>query len=92
MERKHILEILNDLGKEEFEEFKWYLEDPDGFEGLGLKPLPKSLLENADRKDTATRLVNKYPRDRNQIIKYILGKSNRNDLAENIPKGTCKPS
>ncbi|KAK9529916.1 hypothetical protein VZT92_011462 [Zoarces viviparus] len=79
---------LDDLGAEEFQEFKWYLKEEvlEGFPAI-----PRSRLENADRTDTVDQMVKNYSINTIEVIRIVLKEINRNDLAEKLPKTISEP-
>uniref|UniRef100_A0A665VSL3 Pyrin domain-containing protein n=1 Tax=Echeneis naucrates TaxID=173247 RepID=A0A665VSL3_ECHNA len=76
-----LLQKLQDLGKEEFETFKWYLQNQED-----VQKIPKSQLENADRLITVDLMVRTYSRKYIEVAKVVLVKMNQNDLAEDLKK------
>nr|XP_040042964.1 caspase b-like [Gasterosteus aculeatus aculeatus] len=56
-----LLDVLENLVQDDFKSFKWHLTDVvlEGFE-----PISKSRLENADRIDTVTRILERYDEQR----------------------------
>ena len=83
-----ILETLEDLGKEDFEKFQWFLQQPLNLEGL--QPIPKSLLEDANRLKTADLIMQRFPNKEPQVMIHVLKTIDMNDLVErflNLPKG-----
>ena len=75
-----MLDALEELEDEDFKKFKWWLQKPENVEGL--KPLQKSLLENAERTDTVDLIVQNYPTLESKIMVNVLKKIRRNDLVE----------
>uniref|UniRef100_A0A3Q3S9H9 Tc1-like transposase DDE domain-containing protein n=1 Tax=Mastacembelus armatus TaxID=205130 RepID=A0A3Q3S9H9_9TELE len=69
-----ILDILEDLGEDEFKKFKWFLEQ----EGIR-----RSQLEGARRHDTVSLMVQRYELDGAvEVTKKVLEKIPRKDLVE----------
>ena len=83
-----ILKTLEDLGKDDFEKFQWFLQQPLNLEGL--QPIPKSLLEDATRLKTVDLIMERFPTKEPQVMIHVLKKIDMNDLVErflNLPKG-----
>ncbi|XP_068581968.1 NLR family CARD domain-containing protein 3-like [Cebidichthys violaceus] len=79
---------LEDLGADQFKEFKWYLKEVvlGGFPAI-----PFSRLENADRMDTVDQMVKNYSINTIEVIRNVLKEINRNDLVEKLPKTIPEP-
>uniref|UniRef100_A0A672GCZ4 B30.2/SPRY domain-containing protein n=1 Tax=Salarias fasciatus TaxID=181472 RepID=A0A672GCZ4_SALFA len=69
-----LLKILDDLGSKDFKTFKWHLSQNVLFEGI--KPIPKSKLEEADRLDTVDKMINTYSNHSLEVTKIVLKKMN----------------
>ncbi|XP_074472439.1 protein NLRC3-like isoform X2 [Sebastes fasciatus] len=82
-----LLRTLKDLGAKDFKEFKWYLQDPEGFPAI-----PKSLLENADRVDTVDQMFLTYSINTIKVTRIILVKMNQNDLVKKLSKIISEPA
>ncbi|CAI5689297.1 unnamed protein product [Oreochromis niloticus] len=86
-----LLGILEDLGGDDFEKFKWYLKNNGSVEGL--RAIPESKLENAERMKVVDLMFHTYSINTFEVTKNLLGSINRNDLLENLndiipdPKG-----
>ncbi|XP_032364733.1 NLR family CARD domain-containing protein 3 isoform X3 [Etheostoma spectabile] len=80
-----ILGILQDLGDENFGEFKWYLEG-----ALNDFPaIPKSKLENANRLNTVDTMFQTYCINTVDVTRTVLVNINQNELVKtllNMPK------
>ncbi|KAI4832617.1 hypothetical protein KUCAC02_015579 [Chaenocephalus aceratus] len=78
---KLLLGILDDLGKDAFQDFKWYLSQKNLD---GVKPIPVSKLEDASRGQTVTRMTRSYGEKTTvEVAVEILKKiSNRKAAAE----------
>ena len=78
-----LLDILDDLGEEEFERFQWILlqvESPKGF-----PTIKKSRLEKANKCDTVDLLVQTYELPGAvEVTKKVLKKIPRNDLVQRL--------
>ena len=80
--KAQLLEILQDLGNDEFETLKWHLQQPGNVEGL--EKIPRSFLENAGRTKTVDLMVQKYTSNTDQILKKVLEKIHRKDLVTRL--------
>lgn len=81
--RQQLWEILQFLKEDEFENFKWFLEDDDkveGFTGINV-----AQLEKAERRRTVDLLVQKYHgHGALKVTMAVLGKISRNDLVKRL--------
>ncbi|KAL0993619.1 hypothetical protein UPYG_G00110640 [Umbra pygmaea] len=79
-----LLAILQELGKEEFKQFKWYLQKPDGLiSHLGFQHIAKCWLEDATREKTVDRMVQTYGNDNALKISLEISKKlNKNILCK----------
>lgn len=85
--QRRILNILEELDNQEFDKFKWYLQlPPDILHGISI---PKSHLDNANRWETVTRIVEKHNQQAVEVVKSTLQKIGKNDLAERFSR-TCE--
>ncbi|KAI4885899.1 hypothetical protein NFI96_015025 [Prochilodus magdalenae] len=76
-----LLHILENLGQEGLKRFQWHL--INGVEGF--TPIPKALLENADRPDTVDELVQRYRHSGAvNITLATLKMMNENQLCEEL--------
>ena len=82
MRKRDLLNILNDLKDDEFEDFKWSLED----EKVGdIEAIQCAQLENAKRRDVVDLMVQKYePAGAVEVMKSVLKKISRNDLVKKL--------
>ena len=83
-----MLNALEDLNDEKFKKFKWVLQQPKAVEGL--EPLKKSALADATSTDTVDLIKQNYPGDESRVMRTVLEKVDRKDLAKrfyNTPKG-----
>ncbi|XP_041666075.1 uncharacterized protein LOC121524681 [Cheilinus undulatus] len=79
-DHKLLSEILGDLGKEEFNKFKYFLRHSGE-----LKPvIPWSELEHADRLGTVNKIIGTYSHQSSDVVEKILRIINHNDLAEKL--------
>nr|XP_040016925.1 NACHT, LRR and PYD domains-containing protein 3-like [Gasterosteus aculeatus aculeatus] len=84
MVKKDILNILDDLMKEEFERFKWHLRD---YSSLGHpRAIPPCDLETANRMNTVDLMVRCYDTDSVQVAMKVLKMMEMNDLADKLSK------
>eukprot|EP00064_Thunnus_orientalis_P023316 superscaffoldBa00008681_g23552 len=90
--KEELLIFLEKLKEDEFEKFKWYLEQDDILEGS--KGIPVAQLEKAARTRTVDLIVQKYPGcGALQVTMKVLEKIGRNDLVQRLqnfhsgPKG-----
>ena len=83
MRKRDLLNILDDLKDDEFEDFKWSLED----EKVGdIEPIPESKLEDAKRRVVVDLMVQKYElAGAVEVMKSVLKKISRNDLRKKLP-------
>ncbi|KAM9707427.1 NLR family CARD domain-containing protein 3-like isoform 2-T3 [Menidia menidia] len=87
--KKVLLRTLEDLKNQEFEDFKWHLTLRGG---LGDFPyIPKSKLENLDRKGTVDLMVNTYCIYTVKVTKMILVEINMNNLVLDFPPHLSDP-
>uniref|UniRef100_A0A672GEL2 NACHT domain-containing protein n=1 Tax=Salarias fasciatus TaxID=181472 RepID=A0A672GEL2_SALFA len=68
--REILLGILEDLGREDFERFKWYLGLDEVLEGF--KPIPRSKLESSGRIDMVDTMVQAYSSHALEVTKMVL--------------------
>nr|XP_046233232.1 NACHT, LRR and PYD domains-containing protein 12-like [Scatophagus argus] len=81
---------LEDLTADEFEKFRWYLNQEDVLEGH--QPIKWSKLERADMFQTAKQMVNTYKMDGAlTVTKTVLEKIPRNDLVQRLPDTSSGP-
>ncbi|KAJ8352969.1 hypothetical protein AAFF_G00126810 [Aldrovandia affinis] len=82
-----ILEILEELEKEDFKKFKCYLN-----EGVleGRRPIPWGRLEDQSRTGVVTLMKDYYGDKRVNITQEILKKISRNDLIERLENGQSR--
>ncbi|XP_034062726.1 NACHT, LRR and PYD domains-containing protein 12-like isoform X1 [Gymnodraco acuticeps] len=78
---------LEDLGKEDFKKFKWYLQE----KVLGFKGIPKSRLEDADRMDTVDQMFLHYCINTFKVTIIVLGEIKQNNLKEKLSKHRSEP-
>lgn len=81
-EKELLFKTLEELGHEEFSQFKWFLQQPDILEGSMF--IPKSHLDDADRQKTVDKIVENYSYQSVEVMKKTLKKISRNDLVEKL--------
>uniref|UniRef100_A0AAX7STT5 NACHT domain-containing protein n=1 Tax=Astatotilapia calliptera TaxID=8154 RepID=A0AAX7STT5_ASTCA len=84
-----LLGTLEDLGRDDFEKFKWHLKNGSV---EGLPAIPVSKLEDAERTDIVDLMFDTYSINTFQVTKNLLGRLNRNDLLENLNKTIPEPT
>lgn len=78
-----LLRTLENLKKQEFKKFKWFLKQDNILEGQ--KGFPASKLEKADRPDTVDMMILKYNNDGAlELTKRILKEMNMNKLESEL--------
>ncbi|XP_059212365.1 NACHT, LRR and PYD domains-containing protein 12-like [Centropristis striata] len=88
---EEILSILEDLGDEDFEKFKWFLQGKLG----GIEAIPKSRLENANRIKTVDQMIQTYSINATDVARTVKEKINQKlsktplKLEEILPR--CQP-
>uniref|UniRef100_A0A3B5BE52 Pyrin domain-containing protein n=1 Tax=Stegastes partitus TaxID=144197 RepID=A0A3B5BE52_9TELE len=85
-----LLQTLQDLGAEEFKEFKWYLWQKGALEDF--PSIPKCELENTDRMDTVDEMLKTYCINTIKVTVMVLKKMSKNDLVQNIPETMKEPA
>ncbi len=81
-----LLGILEDLGANDFTEFKRFLQQQ------GPPAIPKSRLENADRMSTVDQMVQNYSRETINVTRMVLEKMNQSDLLEKLSNTISEPT
>lgn len=77
-----LFNTLEDVRKDDFETFKWYLTQ-NVLEDC--QPIPKSRVENASRASTVTKMIESYNEDLAvKVTVEILRKQCLNDLADKL--------
>ncbi|XP_051240842.1 caspase b-like [Dicentrarchus labrax] len=79
-----ILDTLDELGADEFKRFRWNLTQ----EVLaGCQPIRKGHLENADRQDTVSKMIDSYGEESAvNVTVEILKRMNHNNAAEKLKR------
>ena len=85
--KKILFRTLERLGKEDFKEFKWFLQE----EVLGFKGIPKSRLEDADRMDTVDQMFLNYCINTIKVTIIVLGEMNQNKLRDKLSEHPSEP-
>lgn len=85
-----LVSVLEDLVKDDFESFKWHLEQSDSPEGY--PPIPKGKREEANTQDTVDLMVqtDTLP-EAVKVTKKLLKKINRNDLVQSLSDTSSGP-
>ncbi|XP_071325157.1 uncharacterized protein [Trachinotus anak] len=79
--REKLLKMLQCLKKEEFEEFKWYLQDSDVLSGL--PSIPRCQLEETNMHYMLVDIMTQtYSQQSVEVSKSVFKKINRNDLVQ----------
>uniref|UniRef100_A0A8C9Z653 Pyrin domain-containing protein n=1 Tax=Sander lucioperca TaxID=283035 RepID=A0A8C9Z653_SANLU len=78
--RKVVLGILEDLGADDFEEFKWHLQGVLN----DFPAIPKSKLENENRVKTVNTMFQTYGKDTTKVTKIVLENMYQNELAQKL--------
>ncbi|XP_075311693.1 NACHT, LRR and PYD domains-containing protein 3-like [Odontesthes bonariensis] len=77
-----LLGILEDLAEEEFQKFQWLLQ-----QNVYLKEfpaIPRCKLENADRMNTVSELIETYSKNAVEVTINVLKLMNKNDLVQRL--------
>uniref|UniRef100_A0AAQ6A5Z3 NACHT domain-containing protein n=1 Tax=Amphiprion ocellaris TaxID=80972 RepID=A0AAQ6A5Z3_AMPOC len=85
-----LLRTLEELGEEEFEKFKWFLNQDGVLEDF--KSIPKSRLEKANRVNTVDQMFNAYCRNTFKVTEKVLMKMNKIDLVRKISGAIKEPT
>ena len=76
-----LLNVLEDLGDEDFQKFRWLLQQPDSLQGL--PKIGRSHLQTANRWNTVDLMVHTYRLPGAvAATRKLLEKINRNDLLQ----------
>ncbi|KAF1372032.1 hypothetical protein PFLUV_G00277280 [Perca fluviatilis] len=83
-----VLRTLEDLGAEDFEKFKWYLQ------GVlkDFAAIPKSKLENVNRVNTVDMMFQTYSINTIKVTRLVLVKIDQNDLEKNLSNISYEPA
>lgn len=89
MTKEVLLNTLDELRKEEFERFKWFLKDERLKDS---STIPKNKLENAKTWDTVDLMIQTYTLPGAvEVTKRILKKINMNDLEQSLSDSSLGP-
>ena len=83
-----LFSTLEQLGKVDFEEFKWHLQ----LKVLGFEGIPKSRLEDACRTQTVDHMFLNYGINTIQVTRNVLKEMNKNLLEEKLSEITSEPT
>lgn len=84
MTEMDLINILDNLKDDEFENFKWYLKNE---KVDNIQPIKVHQLSKAERRDAVDLMVQKYEFDGAvEVMRSILKKISRNDLVKTLPK------
>lgn len=90
MTREDLLKTLEDLRDQEFQDFKWYLQQPEVL--TGHQTIKASKLEKAERRDTVDLMVQTCKlRGALMVTRKVLGRINRNDLVQSLSDTNSEP-
>uniref|UniRef100_A0A8C9X976 Pyrin domain-containing protein n=1 Tax=Sander lucioperca TaxID=283035 RepID=A0A8C9X976_SANLU len=83
-----LLRTLEDLGAEDFEKFKWYLQ------GVlkDFPAIPKSKLENVNRVNTVDMMFQTYSINTINVTTIVLVKIHQNVLVQNVSNIIYEPA
>ncbi|XP_035862451.1 uncharacterized protein LOC116060966 [Sander lucioperca] len=79
-DKERILIMLQDLNKQEFEQFIWQLENSDI--GAGRERIPRSKLENSNMFDLVNQMWKTYIQQSVEVTMKVLKQIDRNDLVQ----------
>ncbi|XP_059203863.1 NLR family CARD domain-containing protein 3-like [Centropristis striata] len=82
-----LFRTLEDLGAEDFEKFKWFLQG--ALEGL--QAIPKSRLEDANRMKTIDQMFQTYSINTIKVTRKVLVKINQNELVKKLSNTSFEP-
>uniref|UniRef100_A0A8C9ZUX7 NACHT domain-containing protein n=1 Tax=Sander lucioperca TaxID=283035 RepID=A0A8C9ZUX7_SANLU len=77
-----VLGTLEDLGDEDFERFKWHLQQKGALEDF--PAIRKSKLDNVNRVKTADQMFLTYSMNTIKVTRIVLMKMNQNELVKNL--------
>ncbi|XP_033982849.1 NLR family CARD domain-containing protein 3-like isoform X2 [Trematomus bernacchii] len=86
--KKILFSTLERLGKVDFEEFKWLLQE----KVLGFEGIPKSRLEDACRTQTVDHMFLNYCINTIKVTRNVLKEMNQNLLEEKLSEITSEPT
>uniref|UniRef100_A0A8C9Z630 Pyrin domain-containing protein n=1 Tax=Sander lucioperca TaxID=283035 RepID=A0A8C9Z630_SANLU len=85
-----VLRTLEDLGKKDFEKFKWYLQQKGALEDF--PAIPKSKLEKVNRMKTVEQMLLTYSLNTIKVTGIVLVKINQNELVKNLSNTISEPA
>ncbi|XP_062414912.1 NACHT, LRR and PYD domains-containing protein 3-like isoform X2 [Pungitius pungitius] len=88
--KKDLFKILEELKEEDFQQFKWYLENHPSPEDP--RSIPPCDLEKANRMNTVDLIVRCYDTDLVQVTMKVLEEMKMNDLAKKLSKMNFNPT
>uniref|UniRef100_A0A8C9ZP20 NACHT domain-containing protein n=1 Tax=Sander lucioperca TaxID=283035 RepID=A0A8C9ZP20_SANLU len=88
--QKVILGILEDLGTDDFEKFKWYLQQKGTLKNF--PAIRKSKLENVNRVNTVDTMFQTYSINTINVTRIVLVKIDQNDLVEKLSNIIYEPA
>jgi len=90
MTPEDLLNTLEDLGDEEFNKFKWFLQQADSLPGFPV--IKKIRLQTANLWETVDKMVQVYTLPGAvEVTRKVLKKINRNDLVQCLPDSSSGP-
>uniref|UniRef100_A0A8C9XVR9 Pyrin domain-containing protein n=1 Tax=Sander lucioperca TaxID=283035 RepID=A0A8C9XVR9_SANLU len=84
-----VLRTLEDLGAEDFEKFKWHLQQKGALEDF--PAIAKSNLENVNRMKTVDQMFSTYSMNTIKVTRIVLVKINQNELLKNLSNTISEP-
>lgn len=87
--KEFLLETLNNLTRDEFQRFKWFLHHAETFENV--PRIRRAQLEDADRSDIVELMVQTYSVNTIKVTRTVLMKIHRYDLIHNLDATSLKP-
>ena len=85
-----VLGTLEDLGAEDFEKFKWHLQQKGAIEDF--PAIRKSKLENVNRVKTVDQMFLTYSMNTIKVTRIVLVKMNQNELVKNLSNTVSEPA
>ncbi|XP_028428495.1 NLR family CARD domain-containing protein 3-like [Perca flavescens] len=85
-----VLTTLEDLGAEDFEKFKWYLQQKGTLKNF--PAIQKSKLENVNRLNTVDIMFQTYSINTINVTRIVLVKIDQNDLVKNLTNIIYEPA
>ncbi|XP_035858108.1 NLR family CARD domain-containing protein 3-like [Sander lucioperca] len=85
-----VLGTLEDLGAEDFEKFKWHLQQKGALEDF--PAIRKCKLENVNRVKTVDQMFSTYSMNTIKVTRIVLVKMNQNELVKNLSNTVSEPA